>query len=159
MISLIPITSCVFNLLYIWSPRLPCFCSYGISADEALSCLRLFFLPRHWTVRLQVLLQVSSSPQSNSPAALYKYKRVQLLCKTQAVGLFSFPLPAGSWTLTPVPCSGTQTTATDRGESQGALWLRLEGPAAERTCGCEDLPHPGLCCYAPVVNIFTIFSV
>lgn len=118
-----------------------------------------FLLPRHWTVRLQVFLRVSSSPQFNSPPALFEYKGVQLLCEIQAVGLFSVPLPAGSWTLTPVPCSGTQTTATDRGESQGALWLCLEGPAAEWTCGREDLPHPGVCCSTPVVNIFTIFSV
>lgn len=54
------------------------------------------------------------------------------------------PLSPGSRTLAPVPCFGTQTAAADGGESQGALWLRVEGPAAERLCGCEDLPHPGL---------------
>lgn len=57
------------------------------------------------------------------------------------------PLPSlstGSRTLTPVPHFGTQTAAADRGESQGALWMRVEGPAAERLRGREDLPNPGI---------------
>lgn len=53
----------------------------------------------------------------------------------------SFP---GSRTVAPVPRPGTEAAAADRGESQGALWLRVEGPAAERIRGCEDLPHPGI---------------
>ncbi len=46
-----------------------------------------------------------------------------------------FPL-TGSRALTPVPCFGTQTAAADRGESQGALWMCVEGSAAERIRGC-----------------------
>lgn len=114
----------------------------------------VLFLPCHWTVRVQVFLQVSSSPQSNSPPALFEDKGVELLCKTQTVGLFSLPLPPGSWTLTPIPCFGTQTTAADRGESQGTLWVCLEGPAAEWACGCEDLPHPGLCFHTSICEHF-----
>ena len=47
----------------------------------------------------------------------------------------SLSLSTGSRTLTPVPPDGTQTAAADRGESQGALRMRVESSAAERLRG------------------------
>lgn len=48
---------------------------------------------------------------------------------------FFLPLSTGSRALTPVPPYGTQTAAADRGESQGALRMRVESSAAERLRG------------------------
>lgn len=66
--------------------------------------------------------------------------------------IFLYPLslisscpPPGDRPPAPLPCPGTEAAAIAGAESQGALWLRVEGSAAQRTRRCQDLPCPGQC--------------
>lgn len=52
-------------------------------------------------------------------------------------------LSAGPWVDAALSTPGPEAVAVTGDQGQGALWLRVESTAAQRTCGCEDLPHPG----------------
>lgn len=52
-------------------------------------------------------------------------------------------LPAGPRLDSALSTPGPEAAAVTGDQGQGALWLRVEGTAAQRARGCEDLPHPG----------------
>lgn len=52
-------------------------------------------------------------------------------------------LSAGPWIDSALSAPGPEATAVAGDQGQGALWLRVEGTAAERTRGCKDFPNTG----------------
>lgn len=65
----------------------------------------------------------------------------------------SFTCLPGPWPHTPVPAAGTEAPAVAGAEIQGALRLRVEGTAAQRLRGGQDLPHSGIIRLAPFQNV------
>ena len=64
---------------------------------------------------------------------------------THVFSLSTTLLPVGPGARALLPSGGAQTPAVAGDQSQGALWLRVEGPDDERICGRQGVPYAGVC--------------
>ena len=73
------------------------------------------------------------------PAASWSCAHPTLLLEFLLLCVTSGPRPPA-----PLPHPGPEAAAVAGDQSQGALWLRVEGAAARRVHSGENLPHPGV---------------